>query len=135
MPMLTQEMNISQAAGKLGVSVRTVRRYIKAGKIEAEMVKGQFGEEYRIPGIPPELLPVKAAEKEKKTAAGVPEQSPSQSLVQAVDIIRELQEKNLALAAQLGAASERVRNLESQVKLLSITRQPWWKKMASRFRR
>ena len=133
--MSTQGMNISQAAEKLGVSVRTVRRYIKAGKIEAELVMGQFGEEYRIPKIPPELLPVKAAEKGKKTPAATPEQSHSQSLVQAVDIIRELQEKNLALAAQLGAASERVRNLERQVKLLSVARQSWWKKMASRFRR
>jgi hypothetical protein len=34
------------------------------------------------------------------------------------DMIRELQEKNLALAAQLGAAAERIRNLEGQVKLL-----------------
>jgi len=33
--MSTQGMNISQAAEKLGVSVRTVRRYIKAGKIKA----------------------------------------------------------------------------------------------------
>ena len=125
-------MNISQAAEKLNVSVRTVRRYIKAGKLKAEMVTGQFGEEYRIFKIPAELLPLEEIEKETKNTASTPEQSTGHSLVQAVDIIRELQEKNLALAAQLGAASERIRNLEGQVKLLSVAKQPWWKRVATR---
>jgi hypothetical protein len=50
-----------------------------------------------------------------------------------MDIIRELQEKNLALAAQLGIATERIRNLESEVKLLAIVaKQPWWKRLFSR---
>jgi hypothetical protein len=51
-----------------------------------------------------------------------------------MDIIRELQEKNLALAAQLGAATERIRHLENQVKLLTTTRQPWWKRLFARSR-
>jgi FtsZ-binding cell division protein ZapB len=46
-----------------------------------------------------------------------------------MDIIRELQEKNLALAAQLGAASERIRNLENQARLLTAPKQPWWKRL------
>jgi uncharacterized protein (DUF4213/DUF364 family) len=51
-----------------------------------------------------------------------------------MDIIRELQEKNLALAAQLGAATERIRNLENEVKLLVAAKQkqPWWKRLFSR---
>ncbi|GAI30584.1 unnamed protein product, partial [marine sediment metagenome] len=45
-------------------------------------------------------------------------------------IIRELHEKNLALAAQLGAATERIRNLENQVRLLTAAKQqPWWKRL------
>jgi FtsZ-binding cell division protein ZapB len=48
-------------------------------------------------------------------------------------IIRELHEKNLSLAAQLGAATERIRNLESQVKLLTVAKQqPWWKRLFGR---
>ena len=54
--MTDESLNISQAAEKLGVSIRTIRRYIKAGKIKAELVNGRFGEEYRIPEIPPELF-------------------------------------------------------------------------------
>jgi len=46
-----------------------------------------------------------------------------------MDMVRELQEKNMTLAAQLGAATERIRTLESQVKLLTTARQPWWKRL------
>ena len=124
-------MNIAQAADKLGVSTRTVRRYIKAGKIQAELVSGHFGEEYRIPEIPPELCP-----EEHEAEASSPSQSPGQSsgqdLVQAVDIIRELQEKNLALAAQLGVATERIRNLESKIKLLAAPKKRWWQRFFTR---
>jgi MerR family copper efflux transcriptional regulator len=122
--MSSQGLSISQAARKLGVSTRTVRRYIKAGKIKAELVSGQFGEEYRILELPPELYQV-APEGETPT----PGQPPGQTLGQAVDIIRELQDKNLTLAAQLGAATERIRNLENQVKLLTAARLPWWKRL------
>ena len=38
--------------------------------------------------------------------------------------------KNLALAAQLGVATERIRNLESKVRLLTGAKQrPWWKRL------
>ena len=121
-------MNISQAARKLGVSVRTIRRYIKAGKIKAELVNGRFGEEYNILELPPEFSP-KQAEGETPTPEQPLSHTPDKSLGQAMDIIRELQEKNMALAAQLGVATERVRNLENQVKLLAVAKQPWWKRL------
>ena len=121
-------MNIAQVAKKLGVSTRTVRRYIKAGKIQAELVSGHFGEEYRILEIPPELC---LTEREGKTSS--PGQAPGQNLGQAVDIIRELQEKNLALAAQLGVATERVRNLESKIKLLAAPKRRWWQRIFVRW--
>ncbi|HEX79457.1 MAG TPA: helix-turn-helix domain-containing protein [Dehalococcoidia bacterium] len=120
-------MNIAQAADKLGLSTRTVRRYIKSGKIEAELVSGHFGEEYRILDIPPELFPDGCKEE-----APSPGQTSGQDLVRAMDIIRELQEKNLALAAQLGVATERVRNLESKIKLLSTPKKRWWRRFLDR---
>ena len=55
-PMSVQGMTIAQVAETLGVSSRTVRRYIKAGKIAARLVAGPFGDEYRIFDLPPELL-------------------------------------------------------------------------------
>ncbi len=119
--MSSQGMTIAQAAGKLGVSSRTIRRYIKSGRIQARLVSGPFGQEYRIPDLPLDLGKARAAE-----------QAPGQTPVQAFDIIKELQEKNLALAAQLGVATERVRHLENQVKLLAAPRQSWWRRLFSR---
>jgi MerR family copper efflux transcriptional regulator len=112
-------MTIAQAARSLGVSTRTVRRFIKSGRLRAEMVAGPFGQEYRIFELPPDL----------HKAAPI-----DNTPVQVMDIVRELQEKNLALAAQLGAATERIRNLESQVKLLKTAHQPWWKRLFARQR-
>lgn len=132
-PMQKKSISIPQAAKKLGVSTRTIRRYIKAGKIKAELATGRFGAEYRIPELPPELLQ-KEPEDEKPAYDKSIGQTSSQSLGQVMDIIRELQEKNLALAAQLGVATERVRNLENQAKLLTAAELPWWKKLFTRKR-
>ena len=120
--MSSQGLTISEAAKSLGVSTRTVRRFIKSGKIHAELVLGAFGQEYRIPTLPRELH-----------KSNPVDNTPVQTPIQTMDIIRELQEKNLALAAQLGAASERIRNLENEVKLLAVAvKQPWWKRLFNR---
>jgi len=123
--MSRQGLTIAQAARSLGVSTRTVRRYIKSGKIKAELVSGPFGEEYRILDLPYDLS-------KSKPVDDTPSQTPSQSPIQVLDIVRELQERNLALAAQLGVATERIRNLENQIKLLTVARRPWWKRLFSR---
>ncbi len=114
-------LTIGEAAKKLGVSARTVRRLIKSGKLKAELTDGVYGPEYRISGLPPEYQRSKPMDKN-------PVQTPDQFLT----IIKELQEKNLALAAQLGAAAERIRGLESQVKLLTAPRKPWWQRLFRR---
>jgi len=127
--MLRQGLTILQAARSLGVSTRTVRRFIKSGKIQAELVPGPFGQEYRIFELPPDLHKAKPVDNTPGQALG---QTLSQTPGQIMDIVRELQERNLTLAAQLGAATERVRNLENQVKLLTTARQPWWKRLLTR---
>jgi MerR family copper efflux transcriptional regulator len=129
--MSKEGFNIAQAAAELGVSARTIRRYIKSGKLSAELVIGHFGEEYRILEIPPELYSSPASAK-ASTTDQTPGQGPGQNLIQAVDIIRELQEKNLALAAQLGVATERIRHLEGRIKLLDAPKKPWWRRIFSR---
>ncbi len=117
--MSSQGLTIAQAAKSLGVSSRTVRRFIKSGKIHADLIPGPFGQEYRILELPPELGKAKPVDN-----------TPVQTPVQVIDIIRELQEKNLALAAQFGAATERIRNLEKEMRLLTVARQkPWWKRL------
>jgi len=121
--MSRQGLTISQAAKELGVSTRTVRRFIKSGKIRAKLLPGNFGQEYRIFELPTEFH-------KPKPVDNTPYQTSIQTPIQVMDIIRELQEKNLALAAQLGAATERIRHLENEVKLLTTAkRQPWWKRL------
>ena len=117
--MSRQGLTIAQAAKELGVSTRTVRRFIKSGKVDAELVPGPFGQEYRILELP-------AALHKKEPLDNTAYQTP----VQVMDIIRELQEKNLVLAAQFGVATERIRNLEGEVRLLTGAKQrPWWKRL------
>lgn len=41
------EIDVDQAAEILGVSTRTIRRYVKEGKIDHRRVQGKFGEELR----------------------------------------------------------------------------------------
>ncbi len=121
--MSRQGLTIAQAAKSLGVSTRTIRRFIKSGKVGAELVPGPFGQEYRILKLPAELH-------KKKPLDNMHYPTPVQTPVQFIDIVRELQDKNLALAAQLGAATERIRSLEGEVRLLTGARQqPWWKRL------
>ena len=143
--MTNQSFNINEAAKKLNVSTRTIRRYIKAGKLKAELVKGSFGDEYRILELPPQLDPNLALDsdrdraRENDKAVGKTEGRSATS--ESFDMIRELQEKNLALAAQLGAAAERIRNLEGQVKLLAPPKaekpasEPLWQRIQNVFQR
>jgi len=116
--MAVKSLTITEAAKKLGVSTRTVRRLIKSGKIEAQLIEGVYGPEYRIEKLPPELRRVKPLDN-----------APSQTDGQYLSIIKELQEKNLALAAQLGAATERIRSLENQMKLLTTPKRTWWQRL------
>ncbi len=127
--MSKQGLTIAEAARSLGVSSRTVRRYVKSGKIHAELVLGPFGQEYRILELPVEFRKSRPVD---NTPYQSSVQTSVQTSVQVIDIIRELQEKNLALAAQLGVATERIRNLEKDMRLLTTAKQPWWKKLFGR---
>ena len=126
MDMSRQGLSIAEAAKSLGVSTRTVRRFIKSGKIDAQLVPGPFGQEYRILELPKGLG-------KKKPLDNMSSQATVQTPVQIMEIIRELQEKNLNLAAQLGVATERIRHLENEVRLLTGAKsKPWWKRLFGR---
>jgi len=119
--MADRGLTIAEAANSMGVSARTVRRYIKSGKLDAEFIQGNHGGEFRISAIPPELIKEKTLDKQ-----------PGQTIDTLQALLHELQQQNLQLAAQLGAATERVRALENQVKLLTAGRQPWWRRLFRR---
>lgn len=47
-PVLGQEWSLPGAAVTLGVSIKTIRRAIKAGRVQARLVAGPRGPEYRV---------------------------------------------------------------------------------------
>jgi excisionase family DNA binding protein len=49
---LMNSYTIKEAAEALGVSMVTVRRYIKSGKLKARLVPSKFGESYIIDDLP-----------------------------------------------------------------------------------
>ena len=133
-----QGYTIAQAAKTLGVSPKTIRRHIKDGKIPHVLVQGKFGEEYRIlnlPDIKVENLEASGEEKAKPEGEASEEgTSQAENIDWALDIINDLQKTNLQLAGQLGAAQERIRELESKVMLLTAPEEPWWRKALKRLR-
>jgi MerR family copper efflux transcriptional regulator len=126
---------ITEAAEVLKLSAKTIRRYIKAGKLPSVKVMTKFGEEYRITEIP-EALRQEAeaqAQAQAKVDLVIAEKKPESTLD-----AQTLYQENIRLAAQLGAATERIRQLEDKLKLLeapkeasSATQRPWWKRLLS----
>jgi MerR family copper efflux transcriptional regulator len=139
MDMPDQGVTIAQAAKTLGVSPKTIRRHIKDGKIPHVLVQGKFGEEYRIldlPSIKVETLDASGEEGAKPegepSAASEPQVDSNSKL--AIDLINDLQKTNLQLAAQLGAAQERIHELESRVMLLTTRRESLWRRTLRKLR-
>jgi MerR family transcriptional regulator, copper efflux regulator len=105
--------SISEAAELLNLSAKTIRRYIKAGKLPSIKVPTKFGDEYRITEIPESLKQEAAEQEETQNTVDIlsrKEDSP------ALDT-QQLYQENMRLAAQLGAATERIRQLEEQIKI------------------
>lgn len=115
--MSNQGLTIQQAAKALGKSTKTVRRQVKDGTIPARIIRGKYGDEYRILNLPPEQI-------KERTLDTTP--------TLAIDIITRLEGENRNLAGQLGAATERIHTLENQVKLLTTPHKPWWIRLLKR---
>jgi len=140
MPVITPERDmentatysITEAAELLKLSPKTIRRYIKAGKLPSTKVPTKFGDEYRITEIPQTLKDEAAAQAESESKVEIMEvEEPSSHLDAQV-----LYQENIRLAAQLGAATERLRQLEEKLKLLEAPKpppppppRPWWKRL------
>jgi excisionase family DNA binding protein len=110
-------LTITQAAKAMRLSPKTVRRHIKEGKIPYKLVPGKYGDEYRITELPPDAIRDEALDTTPALA---------------LDIIHRLEQENRNLAGQLGVAQERIRTLESQFKLLTTGKQPWWRRIFRR---
>jgi len=110
----TASYTISEAAEILNLSAKTIRRYIKAGKLPSIKVPTKFGDEYRITEIPEALKQEAASQAEAQSRVDIIVPGETND---ALDT-QQLYQENMRLAAQLGAATERIRQLEEQVKTL-----------------
>jgi MerR family transcriptional regulator, copper efflux regulator len=126
---VTTSYSISEAAELLKLSAKTIRRYIKSGKLPSIKVPTKFGEEYRVTEIPESLKQEAAAQAEAQAKMDI---IPAEETSTKLDAL-QLYQENMRLAAQLGAATERIRQLEGQVKLLEAPKPkpklPWWKRI------
>lgn len=124
----TASYTIAEAAELLKLSAKTIRRYIKSGKLASVKVSTKFGDEYRITEIPEALRQEAEAQAEEQARVEVVAKEDSGSKLDA----QQLYQENIRLAAQLGAATERIRQLEDRLKLLdtpSTAKLPWWKRV------
>jgi MerR family transcriptional regulator, copper efflux regulator len=113
--------SISEAAEVLNLSTKTIRRYVKAGKLPSIKVQTKFGEEYRITEIPEALKEEAAAIAAAEAKTDIIPAGEEENRLDA----QSLYQDNLRMAAQLGAttaqlsaANERVKALEEQLRLL-----------------
>ena len=123
--------SISEAAEFLNLSSKTIRRYIKSGKLPFIKVPTKFGDEYRITDIPEPLRQEAEAQAQSQARIKV-ELTPVKEPVMNLDA-QQLYQENMRLAAQLGAATEKIRHLEEQLKLIeapkTTSNPPWWKRL------
>lgn len=110
-------LTITQAARAMHLTPKTVRRQLKQGKIPYKLIPGKFGDEYRITELPPDRIREEALDKTPTLA---------------LDIIHRLELEVRNLAGQLGAAQERIRTLDNQVKLLTTPHKSWWRRIFRR---
>jgi MerR family copper efflux transcriptional regulator len=126
----TGTYSITEAAELLKLSPKTIRRYIKAGKLPSTKVPTKFGDEYRITEIPQALKDEASVQAESQTQVEIVDVEQSTSTLDA----QVLYQENIRLAAQLGAVTERLRQMEEKIKLLEAPRppepaqRPWWKR-------
>ena len=113
--MDTNGVTLHEAARQLGVSVATVRRYAKAGKLPASLVEGVYGPEYRV-RIPAELMLSRPV-----PPAGMP-------------TVGQLMEKIDTLNQEVGYWRARAQVAEERVLLLGAPKPHWWQRLGIRSR-
>ena len=102
---------LREAAKALGVSIVTIRRYIKSGKLKARVVPTKFGESYVIEDLP---LPTKPSSDDTE---------PIQPLINRIE----------QLSQEVGYWKAKAELLEQRLLLLEAPRQTprqkWWQRL------
>jgi excisionase family DNA binding protein len=102
---------LREAAQALGVSIVTIRRYIKSGKLKAKLVPSKFGDSYIIEDLP------------------LPSKPLSDDTVQAQPLINRIEQ----LSQEVGYWKAKAELLEQRLLLLEAPRhtpkQKWWQRL------
>jgi predicted site-specific integrase-resolvase len=115
-------VSIQVASQRLGISPVSVRRWIRRGKLEAELQPGRKGTEYRV------KLPAEYAG-DQPPASQVSTQVISEMLAvitrQQADLVAR-SESNAAWAARAELLEQQVAELRAE---LERARRPWWRRV------
>lgn len=131
-----EEMSVTAAADLLGKTDRTIRNYIKEGRIKAKRIENQFGWEYQIYDLgefSQEKVNIEnqsTIEPETKAA-----QQPETKAETALDIISQenkrlweeynkLREANNRLAYDLGVRDQHIKELEQALETVKLLTSP-----------
>jgi hypothetical protein len=111
---LMKGYTLREAAQALGVSIITVRRYIKSGKLKAKLVPSKFGDSYVIEDLP---MPAKPSSDDTQ---------PVQPLINRIE----------QLSQEVGYWKARAEMLQERLLLLEAPSQPakrtWWQRLFKR---
>jgi excisionase family DNA binding protein len=108
---LMKGYTLREAAKALGVSIVTIRRYIKSGKLKARLVPSKFGESYIIEDLP---LPTK------------PLSDNTQSIQPLINRIEQLSQEVGYWKAKAESLQERLLLLEAPKQ---TPKQKWWQRL------
>ena len=102
---------LREAAQALGVSIVTIRRYIKSGKLKARLVPSKFGDSYVIEALP------------------IPTKPSSDDTRQTQPLINRIEQ----LSQEVGYWKAKAELLEQRLLLLEApkqtTKQRWWQRL------
>ena len=126
------ELSVTQAAEMLGKTDRTIRNYIKEGRIKARHVENQFGWEYRIYDLgefaSAEHPAETKAEKRQEPTTLPALENKAETALQIVtkenlrlwDEYKQLREANNRLAYDLGSRDQRIKDLETELEAQNL---------------
>jgi excisionase family DNA binding protein len=138
-------ISVQEAAARLGLSERTIRRRIKAGQLAATQVPTSQGYEWRIHLNSTDEVDTPAVQVDSNAVQldGTPNQAKQEphstsesALVRALDLVEKLQHENLELAGRVGFYQAKLQDAQEQLRLLSAPKEPekpkarpWWAKL------
>ena len=112
---------VKDAAARLGVSERTIRRRIKDRVIDAQQVPTAQGYEWRVyldtTAVHVDTPSTRHAGKGDGTPVQ-PASTPAPELMKALEMVDRLQRENQQLAGQLGFVQAKLQDAEEQIRLL-----------------